>query len=141
VATVEHLFVERGRAVAESAPSGNELQQRYDEFLGLLPLTAALAGLPASAGRLLQEEQIEGRATTFRAAFKVAKTLLDELTSGDAAQQRQFRSLLPATIALAGLPPSEARLFTSDQLEARSLTVRAAYRVARATAKECLGGS
>ncbi len=127
--------------MAETAPAGNELQQRYDEFLGLLPLTVALAGLPNSAGRLHQEEQIEGRATTFRAAFKAAKTLVDEITGGDAAQQRQFRSLLPATIALAGLPPSEARLFTPDQLEARSLTVRAAYRVARASAKECLGGS
>jgi hypothetical protein len=127
--------------VSDAATSGNDLQQRYEEFLSLLPLTAALAGLPPSAGRLFQEEQIEGRATTFRAAFKVAKSLVDELTSGDAAQLRQFRSLMPATIALAGLPPSEARLFSMDQIEARALTLRAAYRVARATAKECLGGS
>jgi hypothetical protein len=127
--------------VADAAPSGNELQQRYDEYLGLLPLTAALAGLPPSAGRLFQEEHIEGRATTFRAAYRVAKGMLDEVTGGDAAQQRQFRSLLPATIALAGLPPSEARLLTPDQIEARALTVRAAYRVARAATKECLGGS
>jgi hypothetical protein len=129
-------------AAPSTSPSGNELQQRYDEYLGLLPLTAALAGLPPSAvGRLFQEEHIEGRATTFRAAYRVAKALLDEVTGGDAAQARQFRSLLPATIALAGLPLSEARLFTQDQIEARSMTVRTAYRVARATTKECLGGS
>ncbi len=54
---------------------------------------------------------------------------------------RQFLDLLPLTLSLAGLPPSEGRLFGEDQIEARAITVRTAYRVARATAKECLGGS
>src|SRR4051794_1275652 len=54
---------------------------------------------------------------------------------------RQFLDLLPLTVALAGLPPSEGRLFSEEQIEARAITMRAAYRVARATAKECLGGS
>jgi hypothetical protein len=54
---------------------------------------------------------------------------------------RQFLDLLPLTISLAGLPPSETRLFSEDQIEARAMTVKAAYRVARATAKECLSGS
>lgn len=54
---------------------------------------------------------------------------------------RQFLDLLPLTISLAGLPSSEGRLFSEEQIEARAITVRAAYRVARATAKECLGGS
>ena len=54
---------------------------------------------------------------------------------------RQFLDLLPLTISLAGLPPSENRLFSEDQIEARAITVKAAYRVARATAKECLSGS
>ncbi len=54
---------------------------------------------------------------------------------------RQFLDLLPLTIALAGLPPSEGRLFGEDQIEGRGITVRVAYRVARNVAKECLGGS
>ena len=54
---------------------------------------------------------------------------------------RQFLDLLPLTLSLAGLPPSEGRLFSEEQIEARAITVRAAYRVARATAKECLGGA
>ncbi len=54
---------------------------------------------------------------------------------------RQFLDLLPLTVALAGLPTSEGRLYSEEQIEARAMTVRAAYRVARSTAKECLGGS
>ena len=54
---------------------------------------------------------------------------------------RQFLDLLPLTIALAGLPPSEGRLFGEDQIEGRGITVKMAYRVARNVAKECLGGS
>ena len=54
---------------------------------------------------------------------------------------RQFLDLMPLTLALAGLPVSEGRLFSEEQIEGRSITVRAAYRVARVTAKECLSGS
>ena len=54
---------------------------------------------------------------------------------------RQFLDLMPLTISLAGLPVSENRLFSEDQIEARAITVRLAYKVARAVAKECLGGS
>ena len=54
---------------------------------------------------------------------------------------KQFLDLMPLTLALAGLPTSETRLFSEDQIEARAMTVRAAYRVARNTAKECLSGS
>lgn len=54
---------------------------------------------------------------------------------------RQFLDLLPLTITLAGLPPSETRLFTEEQIEARAITVKAAYRVARNLTRECLGGS
>ena len=68
---------------------------------------------------------------------------MSETTSAADLQQkyRQFLDLMPMTIALAGLPPSEHRLFSEDQVEARAITVRAAYRVARTLAKECLGGS
>jgi hypothetical protein len=54
---------------------------------------------------------------------------------------RQFLDLMPMTIALAGLPTSEGRLYSEEQIEARAITVRAAYRVARTTAKDCLSGS
>lgn len=54
---------------------------------------------------------------------------------------RQFIDLMPLTLALAGLPCSEGRMFSEDQLEARAMTIRLAYRVARNVTKECLGGS
>lgn len=54
---------------------------------------------------------------------------------------RQFLDLLPLTLALAGLPTSEGRMFGEDQIEGRGLTVKMAYRVARNVARECLGGS
>ncbi|GIW88973.1 MAG: hypothetical protein KatS3mg108_3297 [Isosphaeraceae bacterium] len=54
---------------------------------------------------------------------------------------RQFIDLMPLTLALAGLPPSEGRLFSEEQIEARAMTVRTAYRVARNVVKDCLGGS
>ncbi|MDB5875842.1 MAG: hypothetical protein JWQ07_5284 [Ramlibacter sp.] len=68
---------------------------------------------------------------------------MSETTSPADLQQkyRQFLDLMPLTIALAGLPPSEHRLFSEEQVEARAITMRAAYRVARNLAKECLGGS
>ncbi len=64
-------------------------------------------------------------------------------TGGADLQQkyRQFLDLMPLTIALSGLPPSETRLFSEEQLEARAITVRYAYKVARNLARECLGGS
>jgi hypothetical protein len=53
---------------------------------------------------------------------------------------RQFLDLMPLTITLAGLPPSEGRLFGEEQIDARGITIRAAYRVARNVVKECLRG-
>jgi len=72
-----------------------------------------------------------------------ANPVADQPASSNELQQkyRQFLDLLPLTISLAGLPPSEARLFGEEQIEARGITIRAAYRVARNVAKECLGGS
>jgi len=54
---------------------------------------------------------------------------------------RNFLELLPLTISLAGLPTSETRLYSEEQIEARAITVRAAYRVARSLARDCLSGS
>jgi hypothetical protein len=59
-----------------------ELQQKYRQFLDLLPLTLALAGLPTSEGRLYSEEQMEARAMSVRMAFRVAKNSVRECLSG-----------------------------------------------------------
>jgi hypothetical protein len=66
----------------------------------------------------------------------------DQPNAADLQQKyRQFLDLLPLTISLAGLPTSEGRLFNEEQIDARGMTIRAAYRVARNVARECLGGS
>ena len=69
--------------------------------------------------------------------------MADQTPAANDLQQkyRQFLDLLPLTISLAGLPPSEGRLFGEEQIEARGITVRAAFRVARTVARDCLGGS
>jgi hypothetical protein len=60
--------------VADATP--NDLQRNYKEFLDLLPLTLALAGLPASEhGRYYGEEQIEARMFTIRHAYKAARNI------------------------------------------------------------------
>jgi hypothetical protein len=66
------------------------------------------------------------------------KTVAEPASPAPDLQQkyRQFLDLLPLTIALAGLPTSEGRLFGEDQM-----TIKMAYRAARNVAKECLGGS
>jgi hypothetical protein len=57
-------------------------QRRYREFLDLLPLTIALAGLPASeVGKYFTEDQVEGRSFTVRHAYKMARTLAREVIS------------------------------------------------------------
>ncbi|HID21176.1 MAG TPA: hypothetical protein EYP14_02090 [Planctomycetaceae bacterium] len=57
----------------------NEQQRRYREFLDLLPLTLALAGLPPSEhGKYYSEEQIEVRMYTVRHAYKAARQLAKE---------------------------------------------------------------
>jgi hypothetical protein len=122
-------------------PSADDLQQKYRQFLELTPLATALAGLPCSGVRLFGEDQIDARSVTVRTAYRAAKRLADEVSGGDAQKYRQFLDLLPLAVNLAGLPLSEGRLFGEDQIDARVMTVRAALRLARTTARECLGGS
>lgn len=56
-------------------------RQKIAEFMQLLPLTLAVAGLPpGEAGRFLNEGQMEVRASTIRAAYKVARSLLIDLS-------------------------------------------------------------
>ena len=45
---------------------------------------------------------------------------------------KEFMSLLPLTIEIAGLPKAApAQVFTESQLEARATSIRLAYKVAR----------
>ena len=54
---------------------------------------------------------------------------------------KQFLDLLPLTIAVAGLPAADhGKSFTEDQMEARAMTIRKAYRQARQIARSCLEG-
>ena len=60
-------------------PEPNDLQRNYKEFLDLLPLTLALAGLPTSdSGKYYTEEQIEARSFTIRHAYKAARSVARE---------------------------------------------------------------
>ena len=53
------------------------------------------------------------------------------------ARMTEFMKLLPLTLELAGLPrTNETRLTTADQIEARVMSVRAAYKQARSLLKE-----
>ena len=53
--------------------------RRYKEFLDLMPLTLALAGLPSSDhGKYFNEDTIEIRGFTIRHAFKMARVLARE---------------------------------------------------------------
>jgi len=53
-----------------SPPSASTAQQKVTEFLRLLPLTLAIAGLPeADAGKYFNEGQMENRGASLRAAW------------------------------------------------------------------------
>jgi hypothetical protein len=55
-------------------------QQKVTEFMRLLPLTVAIAGLPDSdPGKYFSEGQMENRAAALRAAYKVARQLILEV--------------------------------------------------------------
>ncbi len=53
------------------------------------------------------------------------------------ARMKEFLALLPVTLEIAGLPDCHPdRLFTSDQMEARILSLRTAYKLARNLVRE-----
>lgn len=57
-------------------------QQKVNEFMRILPLTLAIAGLStAPTGGHLTEGQLEARATTLRTAYKVARQVLVDIAS------------------------------------------------------------
>ena len=52
-------------------------QVKVQEFLRLLPLTLAVAGLPdVEHGKHLTESQMDARATTIRNAYKLARQVI-----------------------------------------------------------------
>jgi len=52
---------------------------------------------------------------------------------------KEFLDLLPLTLSLAGLPPSETgRYFTAEQIESRVFTIKHAYKCARQRARESI---
>ena len=53
---------------------------------------------------------------------------------------QEFIDLMPLTLALAGLPPSEhGRYFTAEQIESRVFTVKHAWKSAQELTRECTG--
>lgn len=58
---------------------------------------------------------------------------MSEAVGPDVKQARmtEFMKLLPLTIELAGLPPATGTLFNPDQMEARVMNIRTAYKLAR----------
>lgn len=55
------------------------LKRRYKEFIDLLPLTTAIAGLPTNnTPRSFTQEQMEARAQVLVTAFKLARRCVRE---------------------------------------------------------------
>jgi hypothetical protein len=66
---------------AMSTDAGADARQvKYREFMNLLPLTLAIAGLPEpEPGKYHNEGQMENRATTLRLAYKIARQVIQEI--------------------------------------------------------------
>ncbi|HWA98141.1 MAG TPA: hypothetical protein VG713_06595 [Pirellulales bacterium] len=67
-----------------STPADEDaIKRRYREFLDLLPLTVAIAGLPQNtSNRSLSSEQMEMRAQNLGVAFKLARQTVREAVKG-----------------------------------------------------------
>ncbi|MFQ3650977.1 MAG: hypothetical protein SNJ75_11640 [Gemmataceae bacterium] len=58
-------------------------QRNINDFMRLLPLTLAIAGLPdASAAQHFTDGQMEARATTIRNAYRHARQLIRDIAAG-----------------------------------------------------------
>ncbi|WP_165250549.1 hypothetical protein [Paludisphaera soli] len=68
--------------MSDNAAQSPDLQQKYRQFLDLMPLTIALAGLHVAEGRPFTEDQIEGRGLTIKIAYRVARNVAKECLGG-----------------------------------------------------------
>jgi len=63
-----------------STDAGDRQQIKVREFMQLLPLTLAVAGLPDTApGQYFNEGQMENRAANVKLAYKIARALILEI--------------------------------------------------------------
>jgi hypothetical protein len=60
-----------------STDTADRQQMKVKEFMQLLPLTLAVAGLPgAGEGKYFNEGQMENRTANLKLAYKVARSLI-----------------------------------------------------------------
>jgi len=70
--------------------------------------------------------------TTHPSLFNKESIMGAESVDRQQQKVREFMSILPLTLELAGLPRAEAgRYYNEGQIDARSTTIKAAYKVAR----------
>ena len=63
-----------------SAEAADRQQQEMRNFMSLMPLTLAIAGLPAvEAGRHVNEGQMDVRGSQIKLAYKVAKKVVRDV--------------------------------------------------------------
>jgi hypothetical protein len=63
-----------------STESPDRQQQKVREFMSLLPLTLALAGLPdCEPGKYFNEGQMDARGTALKTAYKIARQIVLEI--------------------------------------------------------------
>jgi hypothetical protein len=61
-------------------PDVERQQQKAKEFMSLLPLTLAIAGMQkCEPGKHFSESQLEARATTIKIAYKVARQMIADI--------------------------------------------------------------
>ncbi|MBX7103543.1 MAG: hypothetical protein K1X57_05655 [Gemmataceae bacterium] len=63
-----------------STDAASQAQQKQREFMSLLPLTSAIAGLPhAEHGKYFNDGQMEARATALKNAYRYARAMVLEI--------------------------------------------------------------
>jgi hypothetical protein len=69
------------------------VKRRYKEFLDLLPMTLAIAGLSENPGpRSYGSEQMEARAQVLQSAFKIARQSVRDVIKGGSSSSSSEKS-------------------------------------------------
>jgi len=67
---------------SDAGERSQQVQQRINDFLRLLPLTIEIAGLPrGELGRYFNEDQLNLRANSIKSAYKIARQLVLEVAN------------------------------------------------------------